>query len=66
YNEWAYLAGNDFIPVVAAFSDLVSKFSCEKSECAGLFYLTTALPKILDSLRCVCGNTNINLKKPAN
>lgn len=66
YNEWANFAANDFIPVVDAFRNLVSKFFCEKSECSVLFYLTTTRPKTLDSLRCACGNTNINLKKPSN
>lgn len=66
YNEWANFAANDFIPVVVAFRDMVSRFFCEKLECAGLFYLATTSPKTLDSLRCACGNTNINLKKPAN
>lgn len=63
YNEWLNFAANDFIPVVAAFRDLVSKFFCEKPECANLFYLTTTPPKTPDAVRCACGNTNINLKK---
>lgn len=64
YNEWANFAVNDFTPVVTAFRDLVQKFFCEKPECACLFYLTTTPPKTPDAVRCSCGNTNINLKKP--
>ena len=66
YNEWANFAVNDFTPVVTAFRDLVQKFFCEKPECACLFYLTTTPPKTPDAVRCSCGNTNINLKKPTN
>lgn len=64
YNEWANLAPNDFIPVVTAFRDLVSKFICKKPKCAGIFYLITTPSKTSDAVRCTCGNTNINLKKP--
>ena len=64
YNEWTNFTANDFIPVVTAFRNLVSKFSCEKPECAGLFYLVMTPPKTPDAVRCTCGNTNINLRKP--
>jgi len=64
YNEWANFAVNDFIPVVTAFRNLVSKFFCQKPECSSLFCLITTPPKTPDSVRCSCGNTNINLKKP--
>jgi hypothetical protein len=65
YNEWANLSSNDFKPVVLAFQNLVKAFFCEKPECAGIFYLTTTPPKISETIRCACGNTNINLKKPS-
>jgi len=63
YNEWANFAPNDFSPVVAAFRDLVNMFFCQESKCSSLFYLITTPPKKPDSVRCSCGNTNINLKK---
>lgn len=63
YNEWASFAQNDFIPVVKAFRGLVEQFSCAKKECGGMYYLSFA-GKAPDSLRCLCGETNINLKKP--
>ncbi len=66
YNEWANFTINDFTPVVTAFHDLVQRFFCEKSECNGLVYLAITPPKTSDAVRCHCGNTNINLKKPAN
>lgn len=64
YNEWANFSANDFSPVIAAFHDLVKKFFCEKPECVSPFYLITTSTKTKDSIRCSCGNTNINLKKP--
>lgn len=64
YNEWANFTASDFMPVVTAFRDLVQRLFCEKPECAGLIYLAMTPPKTPDTVRCSCGNTNINLKKP--
>lgn len=66
YNEWANFSVNDFKPVASAFKNLVGKFFCEKPDCAGMFYLSITPPKTEDAVRCQCGNTNINLKKPEN
>ena len=63
YNEWANLTAADFTPVATAFHNLVEKFFCNKTECAGLYYLAITPPKTFDALRCACGETNINLKK---
>ncbi len=62
-NEWTNLTSVDFTPVVTAFRNLVQQFFCGKPECGGLFYVTTTPPKTLDTLRCACGTTNLNLKK---
>lgn len=65
YNEWANFSVNDFTPVVSAFRGLVGKFFCENPQCGNLFYLTaqTGSPKTPDSVKCGCGQTNINLKE---
>lgn len=63
YNEWANLSAADFKPVSDAFHTLVQKFFCDKEGCDGLFYLTGTAPKDIDTLRCSCSDTTINLKK---
>jgi hypothetical protein len=58
YNEWANFGKKDFEPVVAAFKDLLSRFTC--SKCGSWLYVT---PKgNPDSLRCACSTVNLNLK----
>lgn len=63
YTEWANLTATDFKPVSDAFHSLVQKFFCGKDGCEGLFYLAGTTPKDMDTLRCSCGETTINLKK---
>lgn len=58
YNEWASLQKNDFEPVVENFKHLTGLLECEK--CSELFYVTPERGK-KESLRCSCGDTNINL-----
>ena len=62
YNEWANFGKKDFEPVVAAFKELLSCFSC--STCGGWLYITPARGTP-DSLRCPCNSLNINLKVKA-
>jgi hypothetical protein len=58
YNEWANFGKKDFEPVVGAFKDLLSRFTC--SKCGSWLYVT---PKgNPDSLRCACSTVNLNLK----
>ncbi len=60
YNEWANLQKQDFEPVVQAYKALVDKFKCQ--SCNSLFYATPAFGNP-ESLRCNCGDMNINLQK---
>ncbi|WP_374652291.1 AAA family ATPase [Dongia sp.] len=63
YNEWAALGPNDFRPVVAAFKELITAFSCP--DCHGLYYVTPERGS-REGLRCTCGSTSISLvTKPA-
>ncbi len=66
YNEWANLTSSDFGPVSQSFHDLIQNFICEEEKCGGLYYLTFVSPKEFDSLQCMCGKTNISLKKQNN
>ena len=63
YNKWANLTAADFTPVVKAFHDLVQEFFCDKEECKSLYHLSGTSAKNPDTLRCMCGDTNINLTK---
>jgi hypothetical protein len=60
YNEWENLTGNDFKPVVTAFRDLLACLSCE--QCHDVFHPLPATGNV-ESLRCYCGKTNLNLIK---
>jgi DNA repair exonuclease SbcCD ATPase subunit len=59
YNNWANLGEKDFRPVLEAFQDLHSAFTC--SSCDGILYITT-VGVDLDSLKCGCGEVNWSLK----
>jgi hypothetical protein len=60
YNEWANFGKKDFEPVVAAFKELLSCFTCDK--CNAWLYVTP--PRgTPESLRCPCNAVNINLKQ---
>lgn len=60
YNEWTNFRKDDFLPVVAAYKDLLECFQCE--ECKGFLYVTP-MKGSAEGLRCDCGTVNINLKK---
>ena len=63
FSGWADLKKEDFAPLVAAFRDLVNRFTCE--GCGGLLYVSPERGE-REALRCSCGTVNINLKrKPA-
>lgn len=60
YNSWQNLGSKDFTPVVNAFRELISAFTC--SDCSD--YLRVSPDReALESVRCECGKTNINLRK---
>jgi len=60
YNSWENLTKDDFAPVVEAFRDLLSGFSCP--DCNHYFRVTPDRETI-ESLTCDCGGSSINLKK---
>lgn len=62
YNEWVNLHPTDFAPVLEAFRQLMQAFSCPKSGCGSYFYVVPERGS-LDTLRCSCNDTNINLRK---
>jgi len=60
YNSWDNLCKEDFEPVVEAFQNLLGGFTC--SDCKE--YLRVSPDRETpESLRCECGNTNINLRE---
>lgn len=63
YNPWADLAKEDFLPVVAAQKAFVESFSC-KTCGEPLSVLPEYKPK--EVLKCLCGETNLNLVAKGN
>ncbi|MGE0045681.1 MAG: AAA family ATPase [Hyphomonadaceae bacterium] len=59
YNEWANFGKTDFIPVVAAFKDLLARMNC--STCSAWLYVTPRGGSP-EALRCSCASNNLNLK----
>lgn len=58
YNAWANFGKKDFEPVVTAYRELLSCFSCP--ICDSWLYTTPRLNP--ESLRCSCNAVNLNLK----
>lgn len=58
YNGWADLNRQDFAPVAAAFRAMVERHSCK--ECGAMFRVSPGRGA-KESLRCGCGNLNLNL-----
>lgn len=58
-NDWANVSVNDFRPVLTATRAFLDLFTCDNADCGGWIY--TGWPE--DTLRCDCGNYNLNLKK---
>lgn len=59
-SSWHNLGSEDFAPVVNAFRELLSAFTC--SDCSD--YLRVSPDRETpESVRCECGKTNINLRK---
>jgi len=60
FNSWDNLASKDFEPVVRAFQALLCGFTC--SDCGEYLHVSPDR-ETAESLRCECGNTNINLRE---
>jgi len=60
YNSWDNLGKEDFAPVVEAFRDLLSRFTCP--DC-NEYLRVTPDRETPESVRCECGKTNVNLRK---
>jgi hypothetical protein len=58
FNSWADLQRQDFEPVVAAYKELTAAFSC--NACQAMFYVSPEREE-KESLRCACGDLNLNL-----
>jgi len=60
FNEWADFTVPEFRDVVTAFRGLLDQLRCPKPECGSWLYV---LPKkgVEESLRCRCGELNLNL-----
>ncbi|SDB47256.1 ATP-binding protein [Bauldia litoralis] len=58
FNPWAKFGRNDFIPVVAAFKDLLGTLRCP--DCGSWLYVTPRNSP--EALRCRCASINFNLK----
>jgi len=58
YNNWVNFTPNDFQPVVEAFQDLWSLFTC--GNCGGMLYVAQK-GKTKTSVRCNCTHYNWNL-----
>lgn len=58
YNEWANFGKKDFEPVVEAFKNLLGCFRCE--GCDSWLYVTPRTNS--ESLRCLCGAINLNVR----
>ena len=62
FNSWDNLEKGDFAPVAKAFCELLEAFRCP--DCGGFLRVSPEREKV-ETLRCACGKTNINLcKKP--
>jgi len=58
FNAWASFNKNDFQPVINSFRQLTTFFSC--SSCHMIFHVSPER-EAKESLRCGCGDLNLNL-----
>ena len=58
YNEWANFGKKDFEPVVTSFRKLLDCFRCDTCE-SSVHVMPRGAP---ESVRCICGEFNLNLK----
>ena len=62
YNSWASMGKADFEPVVKAWRDFLNLFICGNESCESWVGVTAVAGKE-ESLRCRCGDYNLNLVK---
>jgi ABC-type Mn2+/Zn2+ transport system ATPase subunit len=60
FNSWDNLVKEDFVPVVQAIRDLLGGFTCP--DCHE-YVRVSPDRETAESVRCGCGNTNINLRE---
>lgn len=64
YNDWATMTAAEFKPVVAAWHDFMNLFMCSNPDCETWISVTGSGGQE-ESLRCRCGDYNLNLLKKA-
>jgi recombinational DNA repair ATPase RecF len=62
YNSWDNLQKEDFEPVVKAFKELLIGFTCPNPLCGEYLHVSPER-ETPDTVRCECGQINLNLKK---
>ena len=62
YNDWATMSKADFAPVVEAWREFFSLFTCDNPECESWIYVAGDRGRE-DALRCSCGTYDLNLRK---
>lgn len=62
YNDWATMTAAEFRDVVVAWRDFLKLFMCSNEDCE-IWIAVTGRPGQEESLRCRCGNYNLNLLK---
>jgi len=62
FNDWTGMSAADFRPVVAAWRDFIRLFNCTNQDCGGWIEVKGS-PGKEESLRCRCGDYNLNLIK---
>jgi len=60
FNDWAQMSVADFRPVIAAWQQFIGLFIC--TDCSA-WITVSGRPGAEESLRCRCGNYNLNLTK---
>jgi hypothetical protein len=63
YNSEAPMSVQDFVPVVDAWKDYVGLFQCKNPDCTATIYIEGTSGNE-SSLRCRCGDYNLNLTLP--
>lgn len=59
-NDWANVSVNDFRPALEATKQFLDLFVCDNPDCGGWIHVV-GRPE--ESIRCDCGQYNLNLKK---
>lgn len=62
YNDWATMTAAEFKPVVEAWHDFMNLFMCSNPDCES-WIVVAGKSGQEESLRCRCGDYNLNLLK---